>query len=66
MPLDPLLTLAVIGLGICSVLTLTGATRNLIPGEPHYYTTRQGVYLAIGLAADARRSRAWTTRACGG
>ena len=57
MPLDPLLTLAVIGLGICSVLTLSGSTRNLIPGDPGYYTTRQGVYLGIGLVLMVALSR---------
>ena len=56
-PLDPLLTLAAIGLGVCSVLTLRGATRNLIPGNPSYYTTRQGVYLGLGLVAMIALSR---------
>ncbi len=56
-PLDPLLTLAVIGLGVCSVITLSGATRNLIPGDPSYYTTRQGVYLGLGLVAMVALSR---------
>ena len=56
-PLDPLLTLAVIGLGVCSVVTLSGATRNLIPGDPSYYTTRQGVYLGLGLVAMVALSR---------
>ena len=41
LPLDPLLTLAVIGLAICSIVTLGAATRNLIPGQPHYYVDRQ-------------------------
>ncbi len=49
MPLDPLLTLAVIGLGIASVMTLGTATREAIPGDPNYYVTRQAIYLAIGL-----------------
>ncbi|HUH80574.1 MAG TPA: FtsW/RodA/SpoVE family cell cycle protein [Solirubrobacteraceae bacterium] len=56
-PLDPLLTLAAIGLGVCSVITLSGATRNLIPGNPSYYTTRQGVYLGLGLVAMIALSR---------
>jgi rod shape determining protein RodA len=50
LPLDPLLTLAVIGLGVCSVLTLRVATAKLIPGDPHYYVVRQVVYLAVGAA----------------
>jgi rod shape determining protein RodA len=47
-PLDPVLTLAVVGLAICSIVTLGGATRNLIPGQPHYYVDRQGLYLVVG------------------
>jgi rod shape determining protein RodA len=50
LPLDPLMTLAVIGLAVCSVVTLSGATRKLIPNQPHYYVDRQIVYLAVGAA----------------
>jgi len=57
LPFDPLLTLAVIGLGICSIVTLKGATKNLIPGDPHYYVVRQGVYLAVGFVAMLVMSR---------
>lgn len=46
---DPLLTLAVIGLGVCSVVTLRSVTSELVPGQPHYYSNRQTIYLAIGL-----------------
>jgi rod shape determining protein RodA len=46
--LDPLLTLAVVGLGIASVMTLGAATRELIPGQPNYYVDRQAIYLVIG------------------
>ena len=46
--LDPLLTLAVIGLGVCSVITLSAVTAGAIPGDPHYYSERQGIYLFIG------------------
>jgi rod shape determining protein RodA len=49
-PLDPLMTLAVVGLAVCSIVTLGAATRNLIPGDPHYYVNRQITYLAIGFA----------------
>jgi rod shape determining protein RodA len=49
LPLDPLLTLAVVGLGIASVLTLGQATRELVPGQPDYYTERQIIYLVLGL-----------------
>jgi len=48
LPLDPLLTLAVIGLGIASVSTLGAATRELVPGQPGYYVGRQALYLVIG------------------
>jgi rod shape determining protein RodA len=48
LPLDPLMTLAVIGLGICSAVTLGAATRNLVPGRPHYYVDRQAIYMIVG------------------
>ncbi|MFZ1924978.1 MAG: FtsW/RodA/SpoVE family cell cycle protein [Solirubrobacteraceae bacterium] len=57
LPLDPLLTLATVGLGICSILTLRVATRKLIPGNPHYYVERQAIYLAVGLALMVAMSR---------
>jgi rod shape determining protein RodA len=46
--LDPLLTLAVLGLGLCSVKILTTTTSEAVAGRPDYYSERQGVYLAIG------------------
>jgi rod shape determining protein RodA len=49
LPLDPLLTLAVVGLGIASVMTLGAATRELVPGQPHYYVDRQALYLVVGV-----------------
>ncbi len=48
LPLDPLLTLAVLGLAIASVMTLGTATREAIPGQPNYYVERQAIYLVIG------------------
>jgi rod shape determining protein RodA len=48
--LDPLLTLTVLGLGICSVVVLGWVTSEVVPGQPHYYSERQAIYLAIGLA----------------
>lgn len=57
LPLDPLLTLATVGLGICSILTLRVATRKLIPDSPHYYVERQAIYLAVGLALMVALSR---------
>jgi rod shape determining protein RodA len=49
LPLDPVMTLAVVGLGVCSILALRVATLKLVAGDPNYYVTRQIVYLAIGL-----------------
>jgi rod shape determining protein RodA len=47
--LDPLLLLATVGLVICSLIALRGATQNDVPGSPHYYVYRQAIYAAIGL-----------------
>ena len=47
--IDPLLMLAAFGLVACSLITLKGATRNAVPGNPLYYVERQGIYAAIGL-----------------
>ena len=49
LPLDPVLTAAVVGLGVASVLTLRGATSGLIPAQPHYYVNRQATYLIAGV-----------------
>jgi rod shape determining protein RodA len=49
LPLDPLLTLAVLGLAVCSIVTLGAATRDLVPGHPAYYVDRQAIYLFLGL-----------------
>ncbi len=57
LPLDPLLTLAIIGLGICSILTLRVATSEFVPGQPHYYVDRQAIYLCVGLVAMLVLSR---------
>jgi rod shape determining protein RodA len=48
LPFDPLLLLAVVGLGIASVVTLGDATRGLVPGQPRYYLDRQAIYLIVG------------------
>jgi len=57
LPLDPMLTLAVIGLGICSLVTLGAATRDLVPGHPHYYVDRQAIYLIVGVLLMGALSR---------
>ena len=48
--IDPWLMVAAVGLVVCSLITLRGATRHTIPGSPLYYVERQGIYAAIGLA----------------
>jgi rod shape determining protein RodA len=48
LPLDPLLTLATLGLAIASVVTLGPATQNAIAGQPGYYVHRQTIYLVVG------------------
>ena len=57
LPLDPLLTLAVIGLGVCSVMTLRAGHPQPDPRRPHYYVDRQAVYLVIGLVLMLALSR---------
>jgi rod shape determining protein RodA len=57
LPFDPLLTLAVIGLAIASIVTLSDATKNLVPGSPNYYVDRQTTYLVIGFVAMLGLSR---------
>jgi rod shape determining protein RodA len=57
LPVDPLLTLAVIGLGIFSLATLAGATRHFIPGQPRYYVDRQATYLIVGMLLMVAISR---------
>jgi rod shape determining protein RodA len=57
LPLDPLLTIAVVGLAICSLVTLDSATRNLIPRQPHYYVDRQALYLIVGVVCMIVLSR---------
>jgi len=48
LPLDPLLTLAAVGLAVASVVTLGPATQNVIEGQPDYYVHRQAAYLIVG------------------
>jgi len=47
LPFDPWLLVAVVGLGVCSVITLK-ETGNGAAGSASYYAIRQAVYLAIG------------------
>ena len=64
--IDPLLLLAVLGLLACSLVVLTGATKDDIPGNPHYYVYRQAGYGIAGLVImlaltrlDYSRLREW-------
>jgi rod shape determining protein RodA len=49
--MDPLLSVAAIGLVIFSVVTLAAATEGDVPGEPLYFVIRQSIYTVIGIAA---------------
>jgi rod shape determining protein RodA len=49
LPLDLLAAVAVIGLGVCSIVTLRSATRADVPGQPNYYVERQAIYLVLGI-----------------
>ncbi len=55
--LDPVLTLTVLGLGICSVVVLGWVTAKAVPGQPHYYSERQIIYLLVGLGAMVALAR---------
>ncbi len=55
--LDPLLALAAIGLCICSIVALRGATANDIEGQPYFYVFRQSVYAGIGIVLMLVMSR---------
>jgi len=46
---DPVLLLGVLGLLVCSLVTIAGSTKDDIPGSPHYYVERQSVFFAVGL-----------------
>jgi rod shape determining protein RodA len=64
--IDPLLFLATVGLIACSVYVVGGATRDDVPGNPHYYLYRQiaygivGIVFMLGLSRfDYSRLREW-------
>ncbi|MCW3033928.1 MAG: rod shape determining protein RodA [Solirubrobacteraceae bacterium] len=58
LPFDPLLMLAVLALGACSVITLgAGASDPASGTPPSYYSSRQTVYLAVGLVLMLGLSR---------
>jgi rod shape determining protein RodA len=47
--IDPWLALATLGLVVCSIVTIKGATRTIVPGQPGYYFERQIGYAVVGL-----------------
>ena len=47
--LDWLLLLAALGLIVCSLITIGDATRDDVPGSPHYYLDRQLLFAGVGL-----------------
>jgi rod shape determining protein RodA len=57
LPFDPVLTLAVLGLCIGSLVTLAYATQDDVPGQPDYYVQRQGIFFVIGALVAAVMSR---------
>ena len=57
LPFDPILFLAVIGLCIGSLLTIAGATADDIPGQPHFYVTRQAIFFGVGMVIALVLSR---------
>jgi rod shape determining protein RodA len=57
LPFDPLLLLATLGLATVSLMALSGATQDDVPGQPGYYVTRQGIYFALGLGIVLLLSR---------
>ena len=48
--LDLLVLLATLGLIAFSLVTLDTATSSDVPGSPHYFVVRQGLYAVVGLA----------------
>ena len=57
LPFDPLLALAAIGLMAASLVTLNASTSTDVPGDPHYYVTRQCAFFVIGTIAAIVLSR---------
>lgn len=48
LPIDVPLLLGVVGLAICSLLTIKSATVDDVAGDPHYYLKRQVVFFVVG------------------
>jgi rod shape determining protein RodA len=48
LPIDPLLILATLGLGVISLAAIGISTQDDIPGSPAYYLLRQAVFFGVG------------------
>ena len=57
LPFEPILTMAVFGLAVCSAITIKDATRFDVTGQPLYFFNRQVTYLVLGTALMAGLSR---------
>jgi len=57
LPFDPVLVLATITLGICSLVTIAHATKDNVSGNPDYYVDRQTIYFVVGFILAAVVSR---------
>ena len=55
--IDGWIIFAAFGLMAVSLMTISGATRNDIAGDPSYYVMRQGIYFGLGLIAAALITR---------
>jgi rod shape determining protein RodA len=55
--IDPMLLLGAIGLMVCSLETLKGATSHAVAGHPLYYVQRQALFGGIGLLVALVLSR---------
>src|SRR5512132_2680951 len=49
LPFDLVLALTTLALCAVSLVTLSGATSDDIPGDPNYYVKRQAAYFVVGL-----------------
>jgi rod shape determining protein RodA len=54
---DPLLILAAVGLCICSIVAIKGATADDVDGQPYYYVYRQAAFAGLGLVLMYGMSR---------
>ena len=48
LPFDLVLVLGVVGLALCSLVTLHSATATDVAGDPNYYVKRQAIFFVVG------------------